>query len=564
MTIFKNSLIFLLFSFCSAYNDIFNEELLLNPLPNGHIYTYFQFTTKWEANLKDAQHSHLFPRALAEILNQYHVREFHISMTQGLWRHEYWGYPVIDAPPGAEVWAWFENDVGNVDLNWKRLMDTLSGLFCASLNFIDGTNSVIPEFSFRPEGVVPDKHFNKSNVRYASLPREVVCTENLTPWKKMLPCEAKRGFASLLNAAQIHNTRYHSLGLHIRPVCSNKQCTSSSLEIRQTVSLVYDPALMPTKRDWSFRYLFGQGLLNTCVLANSSIVYVDITHNFTNTFKVTPEPTKIEESSRGGFKRTYAVYDLTGNTDQVFSISSKLKGEPKIIPNSPPPLYANRYLVGYGQEKGGIATRIHNNHWKELNIIYFEQIPWYIEIYLHTLQIESNGKIIQPSIIRYIPGQTRERPYYIEIGMTLPARSITTISVKFNYVFLKWQEYPPDANHGFYIGSAVITSALPLAKNYTGIPIDGSLIADSFNASRQTYPIRFYTEILLVSLPTPDFSMPYNVVCLACTVIALAFGPLHNITTKRLQRKKIEDVRKNIISTCLEKLKNFISRIEQP
>lgn len=53
MTFFKTSLIFLLFPFCSAYNDIFNEELLLNPLPNGHIYTYFQFTTKWEANLKE-------------------------------------------------------------------------------------------------------------------------------------------------------------------------------------------------------------------------------------------------------------------------------------------------------------------------------------------------------------------------------------------------------------------------------------------------------------------------------------------------------------------------------
>merc|ERR1719330_346121 len=46
--------------------------------------------------------------------------------------------------------------------------------------------------------------------------------------------------------------------------------------------------------------------------------------------------------------------------------------------------------------------------------------------------------------------------------------------------------------------------------------------------------LRIYTETLLVSLPTPDFSMPYNVICLACTVAALAFGPIHNITTKTL------------------------------
>ena len=35
-------------------------------------------------------------------------------------------------------------------------------------------------------------------------------------------------------------------------------------------------------------------------------------------------------------------------------------------------------------------------------------------------------------------------------------------------------------------------------------------------------------------MATPDFSMPYNVICLACTVVALAFGPLYNLTTKRL------------------------------
>jgi len=44
--------------------------------------------------------------------------------------------------------------------------------------------------------------------------------------------------------------------------------------------------------------------------------------------------------------------------------------------------------------------------------------------------------------------------------------------------------------------------------------------------------VTIFTEILLLTLPTPDFSMPYNVICLACTVAALAFGPLHNITTR--------------------------------
>lgn len=47
--------------------------------------------------------------------------------------------------------------------------------------------------------------------------------------------------------------------------------------------------------------------------------------------------------------------------------------------------------------------------------------------------------------------------------------------------------------------------------------------------------VRLYTETLLVNLPTPDFSMPFNVICLGCTAVALAFGGLHNLTTKEFQ-----------------------------
>lgn len=31
----------------STHSDSFDEELLLKPLPSGHVYAYFQFTTLW-------------------------------------------------------------------------------------------------------------------------------------------------------------------------------------------------------------------------------------------------------------------------------------------------------------------------------------------------------------------------------------------------------------------------------------------------------------------------------------------------------------------------------------
>lgn len=47
--------------------------------------------------------------------------------------------------------------------------------------------------------------------------------------------------------------------------------------------------------------------------------------------------------------------------------------------------------------------------------------------------------------------------------------------------------------------------------------------------------LRLHTEILLITLPTPDFSMPYNVICLACTVVAIAFGSFHNLSSRRFE-----------------------------
>ena len=45
---------------------------------------------------------------MGEVLTRYSVQELHLSLTQGRWNYDDWGYPVEDAPPGAEVWVWFQ------------------------------------------------------------------------------------------------------------------------------------------------------------------------------------------------------------------------------------------------------------------------------------------------------------------------------------------------------------------------------------------------------------------------------------------------------------------------
>ncbi|XP_033305394.1 phosphatidylinositol glycan anchor biosynthesis class T isoform X1 [Bombus vancouverensis nearcticus] len=538
-------------------NDFFDEELMLKPLPSNHVYAYFQFTTVWETtkDITTFQHSHLFPRGLGEIISRHNVNELHLTLTKGLWNYQKWGYPYHDAGPGAEIYSWFHEDVNNVDDEWKGLTNALAGLFCASLNFINPANSMSPEFTFRPTGVV-DHSINSSHLRYSSLPKEIVCTENLTPFKKLLPCNSKKGLATLLNSAYIHNTNYHSIGVHFRVICSNTVCTKTSLELRQSVSLIYD-TMTDVSQNWSVRKFFGMGIRGACPLATLSNVYIDISNNNTNqVYELIPPPSAKVVSLRGGQLNEIAVYDIRSlSLKGIFNIEVLYNTTHTAGLNYPSILYANRYVIGYGQERGSLVTKIYNNYWQTLDIILLESIPWYLPVYLHSVKIICGAKNIIPLTQRYLPGKERKSPYYLELILRLPPQSVTKFSIEMDYSFLKWQEYPPDANHGFYMGPAIITALLPIARNYTALPLDGSTITSSFNASREGYLVQLRTESLLVSLPTPDFSMPYNVICLACTAIALAFGPLHNISTKRLVLKRVEmDWKEKLLSSLMKKI----------
>lgn len=53
---------------------------------------------------------------------------------------------------------------------------------------------------------------------------------------------------------------------------------------------------------------------------------------------------------------------------------------------------ASRHFTGYGQERGGLRITIHNrNEDQAVPVIYYDAIPWFLKLYLHTLQVEVHG-----------------------------------------------------------------------------------------------------------------------------------------------------------------------------
>ncbi|KAI5284619.1 Subunit of the glycosylphosphatidylinositol transamidase complex-like protein, partial [Ascosphaera acerosa] len=209
-----------------------------------------------------------------------------------------------------------------------------------------------------------------------------------------------------------------------------------------------------------------------------------------------------------------------------------------------PQLYAERTIIGHGQERGGMRSILTNpSPDRALCFVYFEALPWFIRPYLHTLRAEvrswsngsdaatgGDGSIAADTALAdvvkdifYRPALDRRRGTQLELVLTVPPASTVTLIYDVEKAPLRYTEYPPDANRGFQIPPAVIRV----------VRREGEGEADG-EAGRESHADTYLrTTTLLVSLPTPDFSMPYNVIILTSTVMALAFGSIFNMLVRR-------------------------------
>lgn len=122
----------------SLPDESFHEELLLKRLPSLHTLANFRFQSVKSSELGD--HYNLFPKLVGELIQHYELDELHLSLTQGFWRQNSWGYqPRPASPVGAQVWVWFKHNTTEINEKWKNLVHALSGLFCASLSQLEPT-----------------------------------------------------------------------------------------------------------------------------------------------------------------------------------------------------------------------------------------------------------------------------------------------------------------------------------------------------------------------------------------------------------------------------------------
>ncbi|KAI4356384.1 hypothetical protein L6164_000411 [Bauhinia variegata] len=565
----------------------FSEDLLLKPLPDRKVLAHFHFQSRAPLSDSFGRHHHLFPKAISQLVQKFNVKAMELSFTQGRWNYERWGGfdPISSSnakPPGVELWAVFNVPPSQVDTYWKNLTHSLSGLFCASINFLESSTFYsAPEIAFPPAS---------GNLRYGTLPREAVCTENLTPWLKLLPCRDKAGLSSLMNRPSIYRSFYHSQRLRLTLSNSAADELNSGIVLEQTLTVLLQPQIVGAgmnygsekklQPSWSLSSIFGRKVNGRCVLATSSSVFLQIDGDlFTqlenlqkNTaiyaaddigaeeltsnhgFELSIKPDRVHKEVEKGSSILYE-YEIKEYTDtEQFDLSLTWK-HPVVWSSPLPPLHASRFLMGSGNERGAMAISLKQTEPTggfvcancveercELQVNVLQIVPWYIKVYYHTLQLFVNEQrqAVTDFVekMRVSPSEDKVSPGLMELVLKFPCDlKSAVLSVEFDKGFLHIDEYPPDANQGFDIPSAIIS----FPNFHAGLQFpDNSSLSKSpmFSKLQEKSHVLSYTEVLLVPLTTPDFSMPYNVITITCTVFALYFGSLLNVLRRRVEEEK--------------------------
>ncbi|KDQ11455.1 hypothetical protein BOTBODRAFT_67994 [Botryobasidium botryosum FD-172 SS1] len=509
----------------------FYENLKLTPLPDGRLLTRFDFKTLLRdaapraphtlAEEDEPQHYNLFPLALGQLLREHAVTELHLTLNAGQWNYAAWGQPEDSGvATGAELWAWMgESRAISVKDRWKGITNGLAGLFCATLGGLDVRRTVSPSVAFQPEGDIPSS--TPHHLLYAPLPSESVCTENLTPFLKLLPCKSRSGVASLLNPHRLFDADWHGMGVHVTWE------EGLGVMVRMNFVAVYNPTRLmglQNKRDWSFRLLFDRSITRACPVATRSAIHVALPSE--GNFRL--EPTA--HSNLGNI----AIFDVS-KVQEPLELSMKWPDESEFdhtsfAPSLSPPLTVRRVLTGAGQSQGALAVSLSNTNTETMRVAWVETMPWFIKFYLHTLEATIKGERRNDlvKLVTYAPtSSSSQAPTLLESHVTIPGNTTLRLTIDLEKSFISYTQHPPAAQRGWDLPGGII--AFTSHSSHRG------------EKEKELREQRIYTPILLVDLPTPDFSMPYNVIIMTSTLVTLLFGTIFNMLTRKFVWIKLHE-----------------------
>ncbi|KAF0693516.1 Aste57867_15542 [Aphanomyces stellatus] len=458
----------------SHVDATYTEEITLRPLPHvAKVAAHFNFELTTSSNTSSA--FDVFPKGIRQVAQKYGVDDLHLTFTTGVWQPAQWGSPMGNGPHGVSLTATLHDPA-----EWRGLTQQLAGLFSASLNKMDSTVVYAS----------PTSSSSSSILLHGMLPREELCTENLSPWLKLLPCRAHAGLGAWIRPLHVLDADFLSMGLRM-----TKE-TDGRLRLHQSLTVVRRVA----SPSWSLATLLGATSTTACPLAATSLVSTELPSLDSSAINV-PSVLRIEPAD--------TLHRHVASLSSATTTSAWLHQPMDAAPQLPYlGVVGHRYLTGHGQVQGGIGLRLVNTHpTKTVRVTYHETMPWYLRVYFNSFQLAVNGVPVDPlrlPSLAITPATLMGNPSQLAFQVDIAPEQDVVLAYVFDKAFLPMGLHPPDSNRGFDVPAA------------------------SWTISDDDSTTTFFTEPLLVPLPTPDFSMPYNVIVLTSAVVAMSLGIVVN------------------------------------
>eukprot|EP00756_Hemistasia_phaeocysticola_P058033 Hpha_TRINITY_DN34646_c0_g1::TRINITY_DN34646_c0_g1_i1::g.21109::m.21109/K05292/PIGT; phosphatidylinositol glycan, class T len=474
------SVVFGLVAGVNSADDHYTEYMFAKPLPEARAHVFFNLTVDTphfgEGDNKPRGGLRLFPALFAQLASRVGLRRLRFSLSRGRWRSGEWGEQAIPTPSAAALFADFAQggQGGTLPSGWSPLVQSLSGLLCASLDFL--SPEAEPGYA---HGVLMTG--GEWDV-WGFLPaEEQVCSENLSPLLGLLPARGDAGLAGVLNAPQqLFASRYHTLGVEF-----TRGDSGAVLSVVAEAVLDHPPA--------SFSLATALAAPPTesvaCPLCSSAptaevkegggrVVMLGAGGGRLGEVSWTANKTEAVAAVAAGVQLTPSCHDW-GDVSGTLAVSAKVVrrgGTLRLVVPFPGDILEPR-LHSFALRRGG------EEGWATLSAPR-EGVT------LKVLEGRS-GYLLLEAVVE---------------GLREGEEVLTR--VEYDKRLLPLEQYPPDANKLYLFPSPVAW----------------------LNASQHPY----YAPGFLAGtrLPYPDFSMPFNVVTLACTIVALFHGAILNFSVR--------------------------------
>ncbi|KWU43951.1 Gpi16 subunit, GPI transamidase component [Rhodotorula sp. JG-1b] len=531
----------------STVPEQYDERLRLTSFAEGKVESEFAFVLQgpWHGQgIRLAQSTHvdhhsLVPHRLTSLVRQHRISSFELTLSSGRWQPTWpLHLPASSSVPasGIEMTAWLELLEDESELEerqrWEAFTSALGGLFCAGI----ASEGVLTSTT-SPTWAVPfplPEHEDEHRLYRLTIPRlSAACTESLTPFLSLLPCSSRAGLSSLLNPHRLFDGEFTSIAVSM---LRDERDGTVRFELR--IGSVQDPVRLDRltgqlgRRAFSLDSLYGRTLKTACPVAASSAIELIVPSHSVNPFVIEPD---LARETRNVDGRDVAVWDVAAALEEAaldvwvsWPDENVFHPPPpsKILPT--PPLVVRRLRSGAGQERGRLGVEVINHLEEEIEVVWVETWPWWVRTFVHTLEAVVADNLSTDAVLAldYTPAIARERPTTLQAIVRIPPRATAHLTLAYEAASLWYTEYPADSNRGFSIPGATVL-LLPPPR-----PAGDENSTDSSLRARQPI-LQLHTPTTLLSMPTPDFSMPYNVIILSSTVIALYFGSVVNGLLRR-------------------------------